>query len=93
MKTILFDATLIDCVDPVPRQNAFVTIEDGRIQAIGTGTPAAGDAKAIDLKGAYLIPGLWDVHIHPDYLTVNDMPLPEQVTLFVIVRDQFKPPF
>ena len=82
MKTILFDATLIDCVDPVPRQNAFVTIEDGRIQAIGTGTPAAGDAKAIDLKGAYLIPGLWDVHIHPDYLTVNDMPLPEQVTLF-----------
>jgi len=36
----------------------------------------------IDLRGAYLLPGLWDVHIHPDYLSLADMPLPDQVTLF-----------
>ena len=36
----------------------------------------------IDLKGAYLLPGLWDVHIHPDYLSLADMPLADQVALF-----------
>ncbi len=29
-----------------------------------------------------LLPGLWDVHIHPDYLSVEAMPLADQVTLF-----------
>ena len=82
MKTILSNATLIDCIDPVAKENTSVTIENGRITAIRTGKPVSDDAKVVDLKGAYLLPGLWDVHIHPDYLTVNDMPLPEQVTLF-----------
>jgi len=42
----------------------------------------AGDAQMIDLKGGYLMPGLWDVHIHPDYLSLDEMPLADQVTLF-----------
>src|SRR5499433_3542878 len=29
-----------------------------------------------------LMPGLWDVHIHPDYLSLDEMPLAGQVTLF-----------
>jgi hypothetical protein len=32
---------------------------------------SAGDAQMIDLKGGYLVPGLWDVHIHPDYLSLR----------------------
>jgi hypothetical protein len=28
------------------------------------------------------MPGLWDVHIHPDYLSLDEMPLADQVTLF-----------
>jgi imidazolonepropionase-like amidohydrolase len=36
----------------------------------------------IDLDGAYLLPGLWDVHIHPDYLSLAEVPLADQVTLF-----------
>jgi imidazolonepropionase-like amidohydrolase len=28
------------------------------------------------------MPGLWDVHIHPDYLSADEMPLADQVTLF-----------
>src|SRR5204863_96927 len=42
----------------------------------------AGDAQMIDLKGGYLMPGLWDVHIHPDYLSLDEIPLADQVTLF-----------
>ena len=28
------------------------------------------------------MPGLWDVHIHPDYLPLAEMPLADQVALF-----------
>ena len=85
MKTLLTNATLIDCVDPKPVANATVAIENGRITDITAGpVPApSADAEVLDLKGAYLMPGLWDVHIHPDYFpSLADMPLPDQVTLF-----------
>ena len=84
MKTILSHANLIDCVEPKARPDTAVLIEDGRIRAILPNAEAggAGDAQVIDLKGGYLMPGLWDVHIHPDYLSVDDLPLADQVTLF-----------
>lgn len=84
MKTILTRATLIDCVNPRPVADTTVVIEEGRIRRIQAGgAPVATEgAQVIDLKNAYLLPGLWDVHIHPDYLTLADMPLAEQVTLF-----------
>ena len=84
MRTVLTNANLIDCVDPEPRTRASVVIDHGRISEILTESrrPAAGDACVIDLDGAWLLPGLWDVHVHPDYLSLADMPLPDQVTLF-----------
>jgi imidazolonepropionase-like amidohydrolase len=67
MKTILSHANLIDCIEPKVRPDTSVLIEDGRIRDIqpSTLTGSADDARVIDLKGAYLMPGLWDVHIHP----------------------------
>ena len=84
MKTILSHANLIDCVEPNVQPDTAVLIEDGRIRAILPSGEAgsAGDAQVIDLKGGYLMPGLWDVHIHPDYLSLDEMPLADQVTLF-----------
>ena len=85
MRTLLTNATLIDCVHPTPRPQVTVAIgDDGRItDIIPAGQPIdAGDAQVIDLERAYLLPGLWDVHIHPDYLTLADMPLADQVALF-----------
>jgi imidazolonepropionase-like amidohydrolase len=84
MKTVLSHANLIDCVEPKVRPDSAVLIEDGRIRAILPSGEAgsAGDAQMIDLKGGYLMPGLWDVHIHPDYLSLDEMPLADQVTLF-----------
>ena len=54
-RTILINATLIDCVDPKPVANVAVVIEKGRITEILTGgrKPATGDSTVIDLKGAY----------------------------------------
>lgn len=85
MRTLLAHATLIDCVNPLAQPDCTVLLEDGRIKDIFyTGAvPSVGEAEVIDLHGAWLIPGLWDVHIHPDYFnTLADMPLTEQVTLF-----------
>jgi imidazolonepropionase-like amidohydrolase len=84
MKTILSNASLIDCVDPGVRGGASVVVENGRIAQILTGgdeAHAAG-AEVIDLRGAFLMPGLWDVHVHPDYLTLAEAPLADQVALF-----------
>jgi imidazolonepropionase-like amidohydrolase len=83
-RTVLTNATVIDCVNPAAVPDSTVVIENGRIaQILKGGTPAPGDAETIDLGGAYLLPGLWDVHIHPDYFpSLADMPLADQVTLF-----------
>src|ERR1700726_1133629 len=85
MKTVLSHANLIDCVEPKVRPDTAVLIEDGRIRAIlpsGEAGSAGDHARVIDLNGGYLMPGLWDVHIHPDYLSLDEMPLADQVTLF-----------
>jgi len=84
MRLKLTNATLIDCVHPAPTKQATVVVEDGRISQILTNAdaPPTGDAVEIDLKGAYLLPGLWDVHIHPDYFPYGEMSLVDQVTLF-----------
>ena len=89
MRTRLVNANVIDCLSPTPIEDATVVIENQRIAAIASPrtTPgktieaAAGD-QVLDLAGAWLLPGLWDVHIHPDYHSLSDMPLADQVTLF-----------
>ena len=85
MRTLLTHATLIDCVKPIAQPDCSVLLEEGRIKAIfpAGNAPPVDDAEVVDLRGAWLMPGLWDVHIHPDYFnTLADMPLTEQVTLF-----------
>lgn len=58
--------TLIDGAGAKPRRDQTVLIADGRIAAIGkSGTlrlPA--DARVVDATGRFLIPGLWDMHVH-----------------------------
>lgn len=42
-----------------------VVIENDRIRAITTGAPAgARGTRTIDARGGYMIPGLWDMHVH-----------------------------
>ena len=55
MRTALINATLIDCVDPTPKTNTTVIVEDGRIKEILSGEQAKSvtDAQQIDLAGAY----------------------------------------
>ena len=59
------NVTIIDPVDG-RRPGMDVRIEDDRIVAIGpTAAPAAeAAADVVDGSGRYLLPGLWDAHVH-----------------------------
>ncbi|WP_231695978.1 metal-dependent hydrolase family protein [Ottowia caeni] len=84
MRTIFSHSTLIDALNPGSRPGTSVVVEGKRITQIipdAVFESQPGD-QVIDLNGAYLLPGLWDVHVHPDYHSLTDMPLPEQVALF-----------
>jgi imidazolonepropionase-like amidohydrolase len=68
MTLVLENACLIDCVRPGVQGGVRVTIENGRIAEVSDGSsPIARDAQVIDLGGAYLLPGLWDVHVHLEW--------------------------
>jgi imidazolonepropionase-like amidohydrolase len=84
VKSVLTNATVIDCVSPRPVAGASVTIEQGRIVEVldASRSPDTRQAEVIDLGGAYLLPGLWDVHIHPDYLASTGASIAEQTAIF-----------
>ena len=83
MRVVLTNANIIDCVQPRPIAHGSVVIEYGRIvQILESRSPETRDAQIIDLQGAYLLPGLWDVHIHPDYLAGTGASIVEQTVQF-----------
>ena len=56
--------TVIDGTGRPPIPNATILVRGERIEAIGPGiTPPAG-AEVIDASGKYILPGLWDKHLH-----------------------------
>lgn len=62
----LTHVTVIDVASGTPRRDETVLIAGERISAIGdsANTSVPPDAKVIDATGKFLIPGLWDMHVH-----------------------------
>lgn len=58
--------TAIDVDRGTARADLTVLIDGSRITAIGptATTPTPSTARIIDARGRYLIPGLWDMHVH-----------------------------
>jgi imidazolonepropionase-like amidohydrolase len=67
--TALVNATLIDGYGSDPIPDTTVLIQGERICAISSGgsPPIPGDAAIIDLKNAYLLPGIINAHVHGTY--------------------------
>jgi imidazolonepropionase-like amidohydrolase len=66
-KILLYNVQIIDVETGKIQKNAAVLIENNTIKAIGESNKlkrAAGEIKRIDGAGKYLIPGLWDMHVH-----------------------------
>ena len=65
--TMVFQhVTVIDVLNGSPLTDRSVAVAGGKIIAVGPAasveTPAG--AKVVDSTGKYLIPGLWDMHVH-----------------------------
>jgi imidazolonepropionase-like amidohydrolase len=54
---------VIDATFPEVRRDQHVLVEDDTIRHVRGGHPPAAD-QTLDLNGAYVLPGLWDVHTH-----------------------------
>ncbi len=64
-QTFVFEhATVIDATGAPPKKDFSVAVRDGRIVSIKPQGDAALGAVVIDATGKFLIPGLWDMHMH-----------------------------
>lgn len=63
---VITDVTVIDVIGGTERTGMSVVISDGRIadQRAGHINEIPPDATVVDGEGKYLIPGLWDMHVH-----------------------------
>jgi hypothetical protein len=65
-KTAFLGVTVLDMVHETPQLDQTVLVEDGRITEIGPSRVVAvpADARRIDGRGRFLMPGLADMHVH-----------------------------
>src|SRR5215467_12421944 len=64
---IIYDVTLVDGTGAPAKPYQTVIVEDGKIAAIdnaGMGFAGKLPGKHVDGSGKFLIPGLWDMHVH-----------------------------
>ena len=63
---VLTHVTIIDVAGAAPRPDTTVVITGDRISAIGDSANISlpADAQVVDATGKFLIPGLWDMHVH-----------------------------
>src|SRR5579864_5923071 len=64
--TYITHVTVIDTENGKKIQDRTVTISGGRISEVrdGNGIKPPVGARVVDGNGKYLIPGLWDMHVH-----------------------------
>src|SRR5688572_10658004 len=66
----LVNCSVIDALDERPRRDAEVHVRDDRIAWVGpaSAAPSFPEARAVDLDGGYVLPGLFDCHSHLFFL-------------------------
>lgn len=58
------DVTVIDGTGAPPRRGMTVLVDDGRIAALGRDVDLPADARRIDGRGKFLLPGFIDSNVH-----------------------------
>ena len=62
--TVVHDVSVVDVVNGVAEPHRNVYIRDGKILSIGPAVKPAVSAHVIAGENKFLIPGLWDMHVH-----------------------------
>lgn len=72
---VLHDVSVVDVEHATVRPHQDVTITDGTITAVLPTAPAApSTATMVDGSGTYVIPGLWDMHVHLSAAGADSLP-------------------
>ena len=85
---IIHDLTVIDVSGAAAKPHQTVIVEDGKIAAIdnsGRGFAGKLPGKHVDGSGKFLIPGLWDMHVHMVF--GNWFPRGQEVTLPLFIAN------
>jgi imidazolonepropionase-like amidohydrolase len=63
---VLTHVTLIDVTARAPQPDQTIVIDNGRIVSVGPSARAKWpkESRLVDARGKFLIPGLWDMHVH-----------------------------
>ena len=65
---LIADVNVVDVAAEKVLAHQYVGLQGQRIAFVGaTAPPATAQARRIDGTGQYLIPGLWDMHVHYDW--------------------------
>lgn len=64
--TAVTHVTVVDGTSPAARTDHTVVVRGNRIAVLGPAStiPVPADAQVLDGRGKYLVPGLWDMHVH-----------------------------
>jgi imidazolonepropionase-like amidohydrolase len=84
-------ATVIDVTGEPPVANATIVVRNGKILAVGPGDKVTvpSDAQRVDVKGKFIIPGLWDMHAHYEQVEWGPIYLAAGVTTVRDVGNEF----
>ena len=74
--TAILNGTLIDGTGSSPQENIIIVIRGDRIESIRTDGEVPDGARVIDATNKFIVPGLWDKHLHykdwfPELLIAN----------------------
>lgn len=85
-------ATVINTNGQPPIANATVVTRDGKIVAVGPSEKmkVRQDAQHIDVRGKFIIPGLWDMHAHYEQVEWGPIYLAAGVTTVRDVGNEFE---
>jgi imidazolonepropionase-like amidohydrolase len=74
--TVLIHATIVDATGTPAQPGMTLVVDSKRIAALGKdeSVPLPANAEVIDAKGKFVIPGLWDMHVHLSYTKASALP-------------------
>jgi imidazolonepropionase-like amidohydrolase len=72
---VMRHVTVVDVGTGGIRPDISVVVVAGRIAGIGAQAPSPPGAEVFEGRGAYVIPGLWDMHVHLSWTTGSAIPV------------------
>jgi hypothetical protein len=74
--TVITHATIIDGTGNNAQSDMTLVIEGRTIRSLGKhdGVNIPANARVIEAKGKFIIPGLWDMHVHLSFTKASALP-------------------